>query len=112
MTGAWFATTPPDKWQGFAQRYQSVYGGVPIQRAGLVYDAITLVVALGSRSAPGAAPDFNPTLTNPNGFAGTTGVFRLNADGTVDRSLAVIEVAPGGGYVKDNAQGTFAAAIN
>jgi ABC-type branched-subunit amino acid transport system substrate-binding protein len=113
LTGAWFATTAPDKWQAFAQRYQSVYGSAPDPRAGLVYDAVTLVVALAQQAAPGAAPDFNsPILTNPNGFAGTTGVFRLNADGTVDRSLAVIEVQPGGGYVKDNAQGSFAAAIN
>lgn len=113
LAGAWFATTAPDKWQPFAQRYQSVYGSPPDPRAGLVYDAITLVVALAQQAAPGAPPDFNsPILTNPNGFAGTTGVFRLNADGTVDRSLAVIEVQPGGGYVKDNAQGSFAAAIN
>ena len=113
LAGAWFATTPPDKWQPFAQRYQGVYGSAPEPRAGLVYDAITLVVALAQQAAPGTAPDFNsPILINPNGFAGTTGVFRLNADGTVDRSLAVIEVAPGGGYVKDNAQGSFAALVN
>jgi ABC-type branched-subunit amino acid transport system substrate-binding protein len=113
LAGAWFATTPPDKWQAFAQRYQSVYGSTPDPRAGLVYDAVTLVVALAQQAAPGTPVDFNsPILTNPNGFAGTTGVFRLNADGTVDRSLAVIEVQPGGGYVKDNAQGSFAAAIN
>ena len=113
LAGAWFATTPPDKWQAFAQRYQSVYGSTPDPRAGLVYDAVTLVVALAQQAAPGTPVDFNsPILTNPNGFAGTTGVFRLNADGTVDRGLAVIEVQPGGGYVKDNAQGSFAAAIN
>jgi ABC-type branched-subunit amino acid transport system substrate-binding protein len=113
LNGAWFATTPPDKWQPFVQRYQSVYGSAPEPRAGLVYDAITLVVALAQQAAPGTPVDFNsPILTNPNGFAGTTGVFRLNADGTVDRSLAVIEVQPGGGYVKDNAQGSFAAVIN
>lgn len=113
LTGAWFASTAPDRWQAFAQRYQGVYGSAPDPRAGLVYDAITLVVALAQQAAPGAPVDFNsPILNNPNGFAGATGVFRLNADGTVDRSLAVIEVAPGGGYVKDNAQGSFAAAIN
>jgi len=113
LAGAWFATTPPDKWQAFAQRYQGVYGNTPDPRAGLVYDSITLVVALAQQTAPGAATDFNsPILVNPNGFSGTTGVFRLNADGTVDRSLAVIEVQPGGGYVKDNAEGSFAAAIN
>ena len=69
--------------------------------------------ALAQQAGPGIAVDFNsPVLTNPNGFAGTTGVFRLNQNGTVDRALAVIEVQPGGGYVRDPAIGTFAAAIN
>ena len=113
LGGGWFANIAPDKWQAFAARYQGVYGSAPDQRAGLVYDAITLVVALTQAAPAGTAPDFNgPALTNANGFAGTTGVFRLNPDGTVDRSLAVIEVQPGGGFVKDPAQGTFAAAIN
>jgi branched-chain amino acid transport system substrate-binding protein len=113
LAGGWFASVAPEKWQAFAARYQSIYGGAPDQRAGLVYDAITLIVALAQQAGPDAAPDFNgPGLTNSNGFSGVTGVFRLNADGTVDRSLAVIEVQPGGGFVKDPAQGTFAAAIN
>jgi ABC-type branched-subunit amino acid transport system substrate-binding protein len=113
LAGGWYASVAPDKWQPFASRYQSVYGSVPDQRAGLVYDAITLVVALAQQAGPDMPVDYNgPGLTNPSGFSGVTGVFRLNADGTVDRSLAVIEVQPGGGLVKDSAQGTFAAAIN
>ncbi len=113
LAGGWYANVAPEKWQAFAARYQGIYGAAPDQRAGLVYDAITLVVALAQQAGPDAAPDFNgPAMTNPNGFAGVTGVFRLNPDGTVERSLAVIEVQPGGGFVKDPAQGTFAAAIN
>ncbi len=113
LAGGWFANVSPEKWQAFAARYQGIYGAAPDQRAGLVYDAITLVVALTQAAPAGGAPDFNgQAMTNPSGFAGVTGVFRLNADGTVDRSLAVIEVQPGGGFVRDPAQGTFAAAIN
>jgi ABC-type branched-subunit amino acid transport system substrate-binding protein len=107
LAGSWYASTDPAKWQQFADRYRDVYGAVPDQRAGLVYDAITLIVALGK--AP--VPDYSDAaLTNPSGFTGVTGVFRLNADGTVDRQLAIIEVAPGGGTVRDPAPGTFAAA--
>lgn len=113
LAGGWFAGIAPEKWQAFAARYQDVYGAAPDQRAGLVYDSITLIVALAQATPAGTAPDFNgPVLTNSNGFSGVTGVFRLNPDGTVDRSLAIIEVAPGGGIVKDPAPGTFAAAIN
>lgn len=113
LAGGWFASVAPEKWQAFAARYQDVYGATPDQRAGLVYDAITLIVALAQQAGPDALPDFSgPAMTNPNGFAGVTGVFRLNPDGTVERSLAVIEVQPGGNLVRDPAQGTFAAAIN
>jgi len=109
LTGGWYATTAPEKWRQFAERYRGVYGSVPDQRAGLVYDAITLIVALGKSPAP----DYSEAaLTNSNGFAGVTGVFRLNADGTIDRQLAVVEVVPGGGVVREDAAGSFAAAIN
>jgi branched-chain amino acid transport system substrate-binding protein len=109
LTGGWYATTDPAKWQEFADRYQGVYGTVPDQRAGLVYDAVTLIVALGS--AP--VPDYSEAaLTNPSGFAGVTGVFRLSYDGTVQRQLAICEVVAGGCSVREAAPPTFAAAIN
>jgi ABC-type branched-subunit amino acid transport system substrate-binding protein len=108
LAGAWYASTDPDKWQQFADRYQSVYGAVPDQRAGLAYDAITLVVSLGKGNP---APDYSDAaLTNPNGFSGVTGVFRLDANGTVERQLAVLQVVPGGAAVREPAAGTFAAA--
>lgn len=109
LAGGWFAATDPAKWQPFAERYAGIYGQLPDQRAGLVYDAITLIVALGK--AP--VPDFSQAaLTNVSGFNGVTGVFRLNADGTVERQLAILEVVTGGATVRDPAPGTFAAAIN
>ena len=109
LTGGWYATTAPDKWQQFADRYQGVYGAPPDQRAGLVYDAITLTVALGKTPTR----DFSAaTLTNTNGFSGVTGVFRLNQDGTVDRQLAICEVVPGPCAVREQAPATFAASIN
>ena len=109
LSGAWFATTAPQRWQDFAERYRSIYGTKPDQRTGLVYDAITLVVALGKAEAP----DYSEAaLTNVDGFSGVNGVFRLNVDGTVERALAVMEVAPGGATERDSAAGSFAALIN
>jgi ABC-type branched-subunit amino acid transport system substrate-binding protein len=110
MSGAWFATTPPDRWAGFAQRYQQVYGAPPDPRAGIVYDAITLAVAL-SKAKPGG--DFSLSrLTDPSGYAGVTGLFRLNADGTTSRGLTVLEISPAGMTVRDPAPATFATAVN
>jgi ABC-type branched-subunit amino acid transport system substrate-binding protein len=110
LSGAWFANTPPDRWMGFVQRYQSVYGTAPDPRAGVVYDAVTLAVAL-AKAKPGG--DFSLTrLTDVSGFAGVTGLFRLNPDGTTTRGLSVLELTPGGINVRDAAPTTFQAAIN
>ena len=113
LAGALYAAPDPDKWRVFAERYASVYGQAPDQRAGLVYDAITLIVALGKAASGYSGPDYSETaLTNVSGFNGVTGVFRLNADGTVDRRLAILQVAPGGYVVRDPAPRSFVAAIN
>jgi ABC-type branched-subunit amino acid transport system substrate-binding protein len=110
LAGGWFATTPPDRWANFVQRYQSVYGSAPDARAGVVYDAVTLAVAL-AKSKPGG--DYSlARLTDPSGFAGVTGLFRLNADGTVTRGLSVLEIGPGGITVRDPAPTVFQATIN
>jgi ABC-type branched-subunit amino acid transport system substrate-binding protein len=110
LAGGWFASTPPDRWASFAQRYQDIYGAPPDPRAGVVYDAVTLAVAL-SKSKKGG--DFSLTrLTDPSGFSGVTGLFRLNADGTTSRGLSVLEFGPGGIAVQDPAPATFQATIN
>ena len=110
LSGGWFASTPPDRWAAFAQRYQQIYGAAPDPRAGVVYDAVTLAVAL-SKSKQGG--DFSLTrLTDPSGFSGVTGLFRLNADGTTNRGLSVLEIGPGGITIRDPAPATFQAVIN
>jgi hypothetical protein len=38
-------------------------------------------------------PDFSfEALTNPNGFLGVDGLFRLNPTGVAERALAILEV--------------------
>ncbi len=70
---------------------------------------MTLAVAW-SQSKEGG--DFSSQrMTDPSGFAGITGVFRLGADGKAERGLAVLEVTPGT-FTKDPAPGSFAAVIN
>lgn len=110
LVGGWFAASAPDRLQAFNQRYASLYGTPPDSRAAIVYDAVTLAVALAGSKEGG---DFSAQrMTDPSGFAGVTGVFRLGADGKAERGLAVLEVAPGTFLVKDPAPGTFAAVIN
>lgn len=47
------------------------------------------------------------SLTNPSGFAGLNGIFRLLPDGIVERGLAVLEVHRTGVTVVDPAPQTF-----
>ena len=90
LRSGWIAALPPETMSAFRSRYQAAFGTEPQQLAALAYDATALVVIvardLGDR-------DFtNATLTNPEGFAGATGLFRLRPDGLADHSLAILEV--------------------
>ena len=46
-------------------------------------------------------------LTNASGFAGIDGIFRFRPDGTNERGLAVMRVAPSGGQVISPAPRAF-----
>ena len=46
-------------------------------------------------------------LTDPEGFAGTDGIFRFLPDGTNERGLAVMEVRPNGAKVISPAPQSF-----
>jgi branched-chain amino acid transport system substrate-binding protein len=86
----WFAALPPETMNAFRNRYQTAFGTQPQQLAALAYDATALAVIvardLGDR-------DFSQVnLTNPEGFSGATGLFRLRPDGLADHGLAILEV--------------------
>jgi branched-chain amino acid transport system substrate-binding protein len=90
LNGGWFAAPPPAARADFVKRYQSIYGQAPPRLATLAYDATALAAVLARNSN---GPDFSAeAIANPNGFAGTDGIFRFRSDGTAERSLAVLEV--------------------
>jgi ABC-type branched-subunit amino acid transport system substrate-binding protein len=110
LAGGWYAATAPDRWLDFAKRYQDNYSSAPDQLGGLIYDAVTLTVALGK--GPKGADFSQAALTNANGFSGVSGLFRLHVDGTVERGLAVLEVAPTGAVPRDPAPSSFVPLTN
>jgi branched-chain amino acid transport system substrate-binding protein len=90
LEGAWYAAPDPAGRADFEKRFAALYGHAPPRLATLAYDATALAAAL-SRGPEGA--DFSTeALTNPNGFLGLDGIFRLRPDGRVERGLAVIEI--------------------
>ncbi len=90
LQGAWYAAADPNARARFQNRYQQQFGAAPQRLASLGYDGMALV-AVSLKQNGGTR--FNPSsITNPIGFAGVDGVFRLKPDGTNDRALAILEV--------------------
>ncbi len=108
LQGAWFALPDPALGGQFAARYQAAYGASPHPIAGLAYDAVAAIGALVSRGQSDALT--GAALTQPSGFAGVNGVFRLMPNGTNERGLAVAQVQNNQVIVIDPAPRSFAGA--
>jgi len=96
LQGAWFAAPSAESYAEFERRYAAAFGSRPPRagtlRASLAYDATALAAALVRQNLDYSAA----TLTNAGGFAGIDGLFRLRADGTSERGLAVRQIAKTG----------------
>ena len=106
VEGGWFAAPEQQGYRNFAARYRAKYGQDPVRTATLAYDAVALVAQLVKTQ--GTQRFTEQVLTNPSGFAGIDGIFRFRTDGTNDRGLAVMRVAPGGPQAASPAPATFA----
>ncbi len=106
LDGGWYAAPESAGFRNFSGRYRARYGQDPVRTATLAYDAVALVAALVKTQ--GAQRFSEQVLTNSSGFAGIDGVFRFRPDGTNERGLAVLRVAPGGGQVVSPAPKSFA----
>lgn len=90
LQGGLFALPDTGTQAQFEARYRAAYGEAPHPLAGLAYDGVQ---AVGSLLASGRSDALTRrALTQPSGFAGASGVFRLLPDGTNQRALAVAQV--------------------
>lgn len=105
VQGAWFALPDPALSAQFVARYTAAYGTGPHPIAGLAYDGIAAIGAL-VRAGRGDALT-RDALTQPSGFVGVNGIFRLNPDGTNQRGLAVAEIRDNQVIVIDPAPRSF-----
>ena len=74
----------------FENRYSATYGELPHPLAGLAYDGIAAIGALAAAGNTSALT--KAELTQPQGFRGTAGVFRLLPNGLNQRGLAVATI--------------------
>lgn len=108
LQGAWFALPDPALAAQFGARYQAAYGAAPHPIAGLAYDAVAAIGALVSQGQADALT--GRALTQPSGFAGVNGVFRLLPNGTNQRALAVGQIQNNQVIVIDPAPRSFGGA--
>ena len=90
IQGGLFAMPDQSTASLFANRYAATYGQQPHPLAGLAYDGIA---AIGALVAAGKSDALTKSaLTSPQGFRGTSGVFRLLPNGLNQRALAVATI--------------------
>ncbi len=106
LHGGWYASPDPASKSAFIARYKNAYGKTPRRISSLAYDGVSLasVLAAAQKGQRYTAEQ----LTNPDGFDGVDGLFRLLPDGTNERALAVLELRPGGAKVVSPAPRRFA----
>mgnify|MGYP005991561743 CR=1 FL=1 len=90
LQGGLFALPDRNMAALFESRYSAAYGDRPHPLAGLAYDGIAAIGALVARGNSNALT--KSALTAPQGFQGTSGVFRLLPNGLNERGLAVATV--------------------
>ena len=90
IQGGWFALPDPGASAAFAARYNAAYGVRPLDIAGLAFDGVAAIGSLVSAGKKNALT--GAALTQGAGFKGANGVFRLLANGTNERGLAVATV--------------------
>lgn len=104
LEGAILASSPPQLYEAFEDRFKSSYGYKPPRVASLAYDAVALATTIATTTG-----SFNrDAITSPAGFMGpANGLFRFKPDGTVERGLAVLQVQGDRLKVLDAAKQSF-----
>ncbi|MCA3249396.1 MAG: penicillin-binding protein activator [Holosporaceae bacterium] len=92
LRGAWYPAPNIVQRQAFEQRYQGVYGAPPPTLASLAYDAVALASKL-AEARPKNGKAIGAILTEPAGYLGLSGLFRLENNGLSQRGYAIVQVA-------------------
>lgn len=88
VQGGIFAMPDPALFAQYQARYQAAFGEQPHPVSAIAYDGIA---AIGALAKQGRGMD-SASLTQGAGFVGVNGVFRLRADGTNERGLAIARI--------------------
>lgn len=110
LLGGWFASTSVKNRSEFVAQFKSVYNHAPNRLATLAYDAVALSAVLADEN--GDADYSRETLTDPAGFLGRDGIFRLHPWGLAERGLSIMQVQQKGFSEISPAPTSFAPVTN
>lgn len=103
MRGSWYPALSRSHSGYFVNKYAELFGERPSSLYSMGYDAVALTSALSKKTDQ----DLNAAITNPDGYLGINGAFRLLESGQNQHSLDIVEVRPEGDVVIDEAPKKF-----
>jgi len=106
LKGGWFAVPDLTRTENFSTQFQEQFGNRPHQLANLAFDGIAAIGALAQAGFDDILT--REALTQPSGFQGVDGIFRLKDDGTNERGLAIATVQDKQVVIIDPAPRSFA----
>ena len=90
LLGGHFIAPQQYSFEAFVSRYFKIYNSVPLEISGLSYDILALCSAALKKAK--SMSEFNQFLTNPSGFNGIFGFFRVDKNGTILRKFVSYKV--------------------
>lgn len=103
IVNSWYPTLSRYQSTYFSNKYSQLFGQRPSSLDSFGYDAVALASALSEQGDS----DLNQAITNPDGYIGINGAFRLFANGTNQHSLDIMEIHSQGDVVVDGAAKSF-----
>ncbi|MER9105100.1 ABC transporter substrate-binding protein [Mesorhizobium sp. M0848] len=91
--GAFIATLDPSETGPIADRFRTAYNYPADVNVAYAYDMVALTAGIASAIGPDGFS--KKVLENPNGFRGSTGLFRFRADGSSERSMPFYRIEKG-----------------
>lgn len=103
MRGSWYPSLSRTHSSYFAGKYADLFGERPSSLYSLGYDSVALASALSKQNNG----DLKTAITDPDGYIGINGAFRLFDNGRNQHSLDIVEVRETGNVIIDEAPRKF-----
>lgn len=108
IIGSWYPAIASNHSNYFVNKYAYVFGERPQALYSLGYDAVALTNAISKQNPS----NFTQTITNPDGYVGINGMFRLFENGRNQHSMDIVEVQKTKDVVIDEAPKRFSDNFN